>query len=113
MKERQALPAQWLPLTRSPCANTYRNICAGIDAAALLQAVAGVLGAAEAEILVRPAVSAPPAPVRHLACDGKAERGSHRLTAQGVQSAQELFASMTRKVAAWKRFCPSRAKASK
>ena len=85
VRERQSLLAQWLPLTHTPCANTYRNICASIDATALLQVVAGVLGAAEASALLQPA------PVRHLACDGKAERGSYRLTAQGVQPAQELF----------------------
>ena len=89
VKERQPLLAQWLPLPHSPCSNTYRNICASIDAEALLQAVAGVLGAAEATTLLQ---SVPqPAPVRHLACDGKAERGTHRLTDQGVQPAQELF----------------------
>jgi len=71
VKERQPLLAQWLPLPHSPCSNTYRNICASIDAEALLQAVAGVLGAAEATTLLQ---SVPqPAPVRHLACDGKAE----------------------------------------
>lgn len=96
VRERQPLLGQWLPLAHTPCANTYRNICACIDADALLQAVAGVLGAAEATTLLQPVQSAPqPAPqpvsMRHLACDGKAERGSHRLTGQGAQPAQELF----------------------
>ena len=101
VKERQPLLAQWLPLTHSPCANTYRNICASIDADALLQAVAGVLGTAAASALLQaapetvpetvPETGPKPTPVRHLACDGKAERGSHRLTGQGVQPAQELF----------------------
>jgi hypothetical protein len=93
--ERQTLLAQWLPLLRCPCANTYRNICAGVDANALLQAVAGVLNAATASTLVAQVVqlaqvapaaaaavltAATAAPcLRHLACDGKARRGSQRL----------------------------------
>ena len=95
--------SQWLPLERIPCANTYRYICAHVDAQALLEAVSVVLGAATAAALLQEqsathaTVAAGPSPpatkctLRQLACDGKELRGSYRLTDSGVQAAQGVL----------------------
>jgi predicted transposase YbfD/YdcC len=93
----------WLPLERIPCANTYRYICAHVDAQALLEAVSVVLGAATAAALLQernaphapleaaPSAPEPRPPLRQLACDGKELRGSYRLTGSGVQAAQSVL----------------------
>lgn len=107
VRQRRELLAQWLPLAHTPCANTYRYICAHIDAQALLDTVKSVLSAAPvapvapvaevaavAEVASAGAGSAQesrPLPLRHLACDGKELRGSYRLTATGVQAAQGVL----------------------
>lgn len=44
---------QWLPLERTLCANTYREICAHVDAQALLKALSVVPGAATAAALLQ------------------------------------------------------------
>lgn len=84
VRERQSLLGQWLPLSRTPCANTYRYVCAHIDAQELFAAVSNALGAA-------PVVPLPDPCLRHLACDGKEVRGSHRLTGAGVEAAQGVL----------------------
>lgn len=82
----------WLPLKDAPCANTYRYVCAHVDAQTLLDAAAAVLGAARAARLLSNRDDAPEMPLlRHLACDGKELRGSYRLTAAGVQEAQGVL----------------------
>lgn len=101
VSQRKELLAQWLPLVRIPCANTYRYICAHVDAQALLAAATSVLGASAAAVATsglcasplaaEPAGAVPPPSLRHLACDGKEVRGSYRLTIAGVQSAQGVF----------------------
>jgi predicted transposase YbfD/YdcC len=92
VSERKELLAQWLPLVRTPCANTYRYICAHIDAQALLDAASAVLDpVTAAEVLDSQCAQPHPSPVRHLACDGKELRGSHRLTAMGVEAAQGVL----------------------
>jgi predicted transposase YbfD/YdcC len=83
--ERKELLGQWLPLARTPCANTYRYICAHLDAQAVLAAVSTVLGPDKA------ATTVGSSPLRHLACDGKELRGSYRLLADGVQAAQGVL----------------------
>lgn len=98
VSQRQELLAQWLPLVRTPCANTYRYICAHTDAQALLDTLSSVLGAAVAAKAAKAAKALSDAPalpgasIRHLACDGKELRGSYRLTATGVQAAQAVMA---------------------
>jgi predicted transposase YbfD/YdcC len=83
-----------------------------VDAQALLDAVAPVLGAAVAAALLQESCAAqeggaratgkascssvcssvePLRALRHLACDGKELRGSYRLTATGVQPAQGVL----------------------
>jgi predicted transposase YbfD/YdcC len=90
--QRKELLAQWLPLVRAPCANTYRYICAHIDAQALLDATSAVLDPAmAAEVLDSQPSHSQASRVRHLACDGKELRGSHRLTGSGVQAAQGVL----------------------
>jgi predicted transposase YbfD/YdcC len=66
-----------LPLQAGPCANTYRYICEKVDIAELQTTVTAYLAAAAAA----PAATAlaTPAPLRHLACDGKELRGSRRV----------------------------------
>jgi predicted transposase YbfD/YdcC len=102
VRQRKELLAQWLPLAHTPCANTYRYICAHIDAQALLDTVKAVLSAApvaeaakgadaDADADAGAAQESRPLPLRHLACDGKELRGSYRLTAAGVQAAQGLL----------------------
>jgi predicted transposase YbfD/YdcC len=90
VRERQSLLRQWLPLPRTPCANTYRYVCAHVDAQELFAAVAAVLSSPALAQPTPPNGSAPP-PLRQLACDGKEIRGSQRLTATGVQAAQGLL----------------------
>ncbi len=93
VRERQGLLGQWLPLPRTPCANTYRYVCARVDAAELFAAVTSVLGDVLGNTVNDAADSETPAetPLRHLACDGKELRGSHRLTEAGVQAAQGVL----------------------
>lgn len=92
VSHRKEVLAQWLPLVRAPCANTYRYVCAHIDAQALLDATSAVLDPATATEAMDSQPSQPQASgVRHLACDGKELRGSHRLTASGVQTAQGVM----------------------
>jgi predicted transposase YbfD/YdcC len=101
VRQRKELVGQWLPLKRVPCANTYRYVCAHIDAQALLHAAVSVLETGHAAHVLGTAPLLPdgtnplpaplPAPLRHLACDGKQLRGSHRRTATGVQAAQGLL----------------------
>jgi predicted transposase YbfD/YdcC len=83
VREREGLLRQWLPLVHAPCANTYRYVCAHVDVACLQEALAAVF-------MHAPGVQ-PIGEVRHLACDGKELRGSHRLTAAGVQAAQGVL----------------------
>jgi len=85
VEERIELLGHWLPLTRAPCANTYRYVCAHLDAQAVLTAVSTVLGPDTAVTMVGAT------PLRHLACDGKELRGSYRLLADGVQAAQGVL----------------------
>jgi len=78
---------QVVPLRAGPCANTYLNICAQIDAAELSAKVAAFLSGA---VVALPAdvasdTGAAPPPLRHLACDGKVLRGSHRGGAEAQQ----------------------------
>jgi predicted transposase YbfD/YdcC len=92
VNERKELLGQWLPLVRAPCANTYRYICAHIDVQALLDATSAVLGpATAAEVLDNQPSDPQAARMRHLACDGKELRGSHRLISSGVQAAQGVL----------------------
>lgn len=92
VNQRKELLSSWLPLERAPCANTYRYICAHIDAQALLDATSAVLDPASvAEMLESQPCDPQTSCVRHLACDGKELRGSHRLTASGVQAAQGVL----------------------
>lgn len=79
--------AQVVPLRAGPCANTYQNICAQIDAAELSAKVAAFLSGTAAALLAGAAADtgAAPPPLRHLACDGKALRGSHRAGADAQQ----------------------------
>ncbi len=89
---------QWLPLVRAPCANTYRYVCAHVDAQALLKAVSAVLGATTAVRLLSESLdgqegaATASSSLRHLACDGKELCGSYRLTKDGVQAAQGVLA---------------------
>ncbi len=83
VREREELLRQWLPLVHAPCANTYRYVCAHVDLQTLQVALAAVFPHAVG-------VQAT-AEIRHLACDGKELRGSHRLTANGVQTAQGVL----------------------
>lgn len=89
VRERQSLLGEWLPLPRTPCANTYRYVCAHVDAQELLAAVNAVLGGALGD--AQAAATGPAPSLRHLACDGKELRGSHRLTGTGVQAAQGVL----------------------
>lgn len=78
--------AQIVPLQAGPCANTYTNICAQIDAVELSAKVADFLGVAPATLTAHAAPDAAPAqPLRHLACDGKVLRGNHRGGAEAQQ----------------------------
>lgn len=90
---RQVQLSEWLPLTRTPCANTYRYICEQIDAQQLNDCLAALFMRPVAdEIAADPPAADPPAvTLRHLACDGKTLRGNQRLTAQGVQEAQSVL----------------------
>lgn len=92
VRERQSLLSQWLPLRCTPCANTYRYVCAHVDAQELFAAVTSVLSTRAAIDTARaPAELPTKTPLRHLACDGKELRGSYRLTATGVQAAQSVL----------------------
>lgn len=93
-----------LPLRAGPCANTYRYLCEHIDATELMVKVSSYVAApgpaAVQESNVAPAAptaptapTAPavsPAPLRHLACDGKELRGTHRL-AEPAQQALGIY----------------------
>ena len=78
---------QVVPLHVGPCANTYLNICAQIDAAELSAKVAAFFSGAAVALPADVAsdTGAAPPPLRHLACDGKALRGSHRAGADAQQ----------------------------
>jgi len=83
-------------LSKAPCANSYRYICEHIDAVELNAKVAMFLGEGKEEAVgpvcataVCPTVQA--AEMRHLACDGKELRGSHRLVEGQEQAAQQVF----------------------
>ncbi|MGL4651035.1 MAG: ISAs1 family transposase [Caldilineaceae bacterium] len=102
-----------LSLTCAPCANTYRYICEQVDAQVLNQRLAALFTqantpgqttrqaqtaeaqTAEAQTGEAQTEQAPTprqaGPLRHLACDGKTLRGSHRLTASGCQQAQAVL----------------------
>lgn len=73
-------------LSKAPCANSYRYICEHIDAVELNAKVAIFLSEGKEE-----AVGPVAAERRHLACDGKELRGSHRLVKGQEQAAQQLF----------------------
>ena len=80
--------AQLVPLRRGPCANTYTNVCAQSDAVELSAKVAAFLGVAPATLVANGTGGAEVAPpLRHLACDGKVLRGSHR----GGMEAQQVL----------------------
>lgn len=83
VREREEMLRQWVPLVHTPCANTYRYVCAHVDLQALHDALAAVFPRREEEQSA--------SEIRHLACDGKELRGSHRLTAKGVQAAQGVL----------------------
>jgi predicted transposase YbfD/YdcC len=78
-----------LPLPQGPCANTYRYVCEHIDCRELNAKLAAFFQQA------KPQASSPkapvPAPLRHLACDGKELRGTHRHQGEEVQSAQAIL----------------------
>lgn len=83
-------------LSKAPCANSYRYICEHIDAVELNAKVAMFLGEGKEEAVgpvcataVCPTAQA--AEMRHLACDGKELRGSHRLVEGEDQAAQQVF----------------------
>lgn len=79
-----------LPLRTGPCANTYRYICEHIDATELTAQVSAFL-ATPAAPTVQEGNHAPGAqPLRHLACDGKELRGTHRL-AEPAQQALGIY----------------------
>jgi predicted transposase YbfD/YdcC len=77
---------QVVPVRTGPCANTYQNICTQIDASELSTKVAAFLGVAPSVFAAHETPGAAP-PLRHLACDGKVLRGSHR----GGAEAQEVL----------------------
>jgi predicted transposase YbfD/YdcC len=83
-------------LPKAPCANSYRYICEHIDAVELNAKVAMFLGEGKEEA-VGPVCGAAvcatvqAAEMRHLACDGKELRGSHRLVEGQEQAAQQVF----------------------
>lgn len=83
VREREEMLRQWLPLLHPPCANTYRYVCAHVDVETLHTALAAVFPQATER--------QPACEIRHLACDGKELRGSHRLTASGVQASQGVL----------------------
>jgi predicted transposase YbfD/YdcC len=94
-----------LSLTCTPCANTYRNVCEQVDSQILNQRLAALFAQTgtplpqtgetqthetqthETQTAEAPSLRQPGA-LRHLACDGKTLRGSHRLTVSGCQQAQ-------------------------
>ena len=84
-------------LPKAPCANSYRYICEHIDAVELNAKVAAFLSETRAErVESAREMSACPAAhpgleLRHLACDGKELRGSHRLVQGQEQAAQQVF----------------------
>jgi len=84
-------------LPKAPCANSYRYICEHIDAVELNAKVAAFLSETRAErvesVRETSACSAahPGLELRHLACDGKELRGSHRLVQGQEQAAQQVF----------------------
>ncbi len=84
-------------LPKAPCANSYRYICEHIDAVELNAKAAAFLRETRAERVESGSeTSACPAAhpglaLRHLACDGKELRGSHRLVQGQEQAAQQVF----------------------
>ncbi len=83
-------------LPKAPCANSYRYICEHIDAVELNAKVAMFLsegqGGAVEPICAPAACPTVQAPeLRHLACDGKELRGSHRMVQGQEQAAQQVF----------------------
>ena len=90
-------------LPKAPCANSYRYICEPIDAVELNAKAAAFLRETRAERVESASeTSACPAAhpglaLRHLACDGKELRGSHRL-AQGLRAGG--LSSMARRASA-------------
>ena len=94
------LRAGWLQetvgLSKAPCANSYRYICEHIDAVELSAKVAMFLGEGKEEAVgpvcaTAACPTAEAAEMRHLACDGKELRGSHRLVEGQEQAAQQVF----------------------
>lgn len=84
-----------LPLPQGPCANTYRYVCEHIDCRELNAKLAAFFEQ-RSPAAAAPALPAPPGPaptraLRHLACDGKELRGTHRYRANGLQTAQALM----------------------
>lgn len=75
---------QVVPVRAGPCPNTYQNICAQIDTAELSAKVAAFLGVAPAVLAAHETPVVAP-PLRHLTCDGKVLRGSHRGGAEAQQ----------------------------
>lgn len=77
-----------LPLPKGPCANTYRYVCEHIDCRELNAKLAAFFQQGKPQASNPPAI---PAPVRHLACDGKELRGTYRYRENDVQSAQAML----------------------
>lgn len=107
---------QVIPLPKAPCANCYRYVCKRIDAGELNGKVADFFAGPQPESENEEASDTvvasmaergdgeacdagcsltPPAPtlanLRHLACDGKELRGSHRFVYGNRQAAQGVF----------------------
>jgi len=83
-------------LAKAPCANSYRYICEHIDAVELNAKVAMFLGEGKEEAVgpvcgTAVCATVQAAEMRHLACDGKELRGSHRLVEGQEQAAQQVF----------------------
>lgn len=95
---REALAKQLpLRLGKTPCANSYRNVCEQVDVGEL-NAVLGEYFAernrsqAEAVVVVSPPVASPvePTPPTHLALDGKSLRGTRRSGAAAQSAVHTL-----------------------